>query len=509
VAFDNAKDLMLILNRNGKIINVNEKGKEILGYAGDHLLQLNLMSLISPENSDLLKKSLENTINNGTHVFEIPLIDRYKKIHFFEMRTLLFYINQELFILMIGKDITRQFEELLEIKESELKYRSILENIKEGYYEIDLDGNFTFSNDFLLKILHCTKQQLKTQNIFDLCDDSHKVFLKNALDYVKSKKSHLKSVQIQVNLINGAKIFLELSIDLKMDDNEKVIGYHGLMRDITEQKKAEILEKKFKKELEKEVELRTKELNQALELQQYFLDELVKSSQFKMEFLASMSHDLRTPLNAIIGFTDLLLEQSYGKLNKEQLEFLKDIKFSAMHQLDMINNILDIAKIESGKTTLNLSSFSFNKFINQMISNLKPLCDEKKLFIKVEGLNKEVIILADPIKFKEIFYNLLSNAIKFTLKGGITIIFEETNDEWVFNVKDTGIGIAKEDYPKIFKEFERGSNPLVNSIEGTGLGLSITKRLVNLHGGTISFKSKVGEGTTFTFTIPKPPHKKH
>ncbi|MHA1725740.1 MAG: PAS domain-containing sensor histidine kinase [Promethearchaeota archaeon] len=508
VTLDDTNDIVIFINENGKIINVNKKCLEILGYTREHLLQMNLMSLISPEKINLFKTSLKKTKNKGIYLFEIPLIDKYNRIHIFESRSLVLYINQELLFLIIGRNITKRIEELLELKESEFKYRSILENIIEGYYEIDLNGNFIFSNDALLNIFHCTKDQLKNMNLFDLCDKSYRDFLKNAIYFVRAKKSHLKSVQIQVNLKNSSKIFLEMSIDLKMDENGDIIGYHGLIRDITEQKKAELLEKKFKEELEKEVELRTKELNQALELQKCFLDELAKSSQFKTEFISSISHELRTPLNAIIGFTDLLLEQSYGRLNDEQLGFLNDIKLSAMHQLEMINNILDVAKIESGKMTLNLNTFSFNTFINQMISSLKPLCDEKKLYIKVEGLIKEIEITADPIKFKEIFYNLLSNAIKFTLKGGITIFFEETKDDWIFKVKDTGIGIAEEDYPKIFKEFERGSNPLVNSIEGSGLGLSLTKRLVNLHGGTISFNSKVGVGTTFTFTIPKSHSKK-
>ena len=239
-----------------------------------------------------------------------------------------------------------------------------------------------------------------------------------------------------------------------------------------------------------------------------YLDELTKSSQFKTEFLARMSHELRTPLNAIIGFSDLLLEESYGELNEEQLDFLEDIKSSAQHQLDMIKDILDITKIESGKMGLNLSRFSLNTQIFQVISHLKPLCAVKNLFLEIKGLDKEVEIFADPIRFKEILYNLLSNAIKFTIEGGITLFFKENKDEWIFKIKDTGIGIDKKDHELIFKEFKRVNSPYVNSVQGTGLGLSLTRRLVGLHKGTISLESKIGKGTTFIFTIPKLINKK-
>ena len=136
-----------------------------------------------------------------------------------------------------------------------------------------------------------------------------------------------------------------------------------IFQDISEKKKAELLEERFKEQLENEVKVQTRELNKALEEQKYFLDQIVKSSQFKTEFMSTMSHELRTPLNAIIGFTDLLLEGAYGSMNEEQLEFLKDIKASAEHQFNMIKHILDINKIEAGQLTLSIQKFSLNNII--------------------------------------------------------------------------------------------------------------------------------------------------
>jgi signal transduction histidine kinase len=244
-------------------------------------------------------------------------------------------------------------------------------------------------------------------------------------------------------------------------------------------------------------------LNDALEQQKLYLDQIVKSSRFKTEFMATMSHELRTPLNAIIGFTDLLLEGAYGPLNEEQGEFLSDIKTSADHQLDMINNILDISKIESGQVSLNIQKFSLNSLVNQILSSLKPQYSKKDLEIIIKNLDDEIFIYADPIKFREILLNLISNAIKFTSQGKISLTIQKNTYNWIFKVRDTGIGIDRKDFPLIFKEFKRVDSTYVRSVSGTGLGLSLTKRLVELHGGEINFFSILGSGTTFTFNIPR------
>lgn len=169
----------------------------------------------------------------------------------------------------------------------------------------------------------------------------------------------------------------------------------------------------------------------------------------------------------------------------------------------MINQILDISKIESGEMRLNIKKFPLNNLINQIRSTVKPLLDEKKLKFEVIGLETEKFIEADQIRLKEILYNLLSNAIKFTNAGGIKLKFMEKENQFEFYIIDTGIGIAKEDYDLIFKEFKRVDSPFVYSTPGTGLGLPLTKKLINMLGGNISFTSELGKGTTFKFIIPK------
>jgi signal transduction histidine kinase len=262
-------------------------------------------------------------------------------------------------------------------------------------------------------------------------------------------------------------------------------------------------EKKIKKlndELEQKVVQRTKQLNQALEQEKLYREVIIKSSKFKSEFMASMSHELRTPLNSIIGFTDVILQGISGEINEGQEKFLTNVKTSAAHLLELIEGILDISEIETGKKELNIESVNLRKIINQIEIMIRLRYKKKDLTFSVTEISKEKRIQVDVSIFREILYNLLSNAIKYTKDGGITLKIMENTDEWKFDIIDTGVGIAIKDFAFILEDFKR-THP--ENIEGTGLGLPLTKKLVELHGGTISFVSELGKGSTFTFTIPK------
>ncbi len=232
------------------------------------------------------------------------------------------------------------------------------------------------------------------------------------------------------------------------------------------------------------------------------IDQLLKASKFKSEFMATMSHELRTPLNAIIGFSDVLVEGLYGKLTDDQLDFVNTILTSSEHLLHLVNQFLDISKIESGKLTTNIHPIILNDLVNELVIELKPLYAQKGLRINLEGFESQSIVYADPVQLKEILLNLVNNAITYTMNGSIDIAFHEDENIYTISVSDTGIGIAEKNFPRIFKEFERIEEPGTAS-KGTGLGLALTRRLVNLHGGEIGFTSKIGKGTTFSFTLPK------
>ncbi len=230
------------------------------------------------------------------------------------------------------------------------------------------------------------------------------------------------------------------------------------------------------------------------------------ANQHKSEFLANMSHELRTPLNAIIGFSEVLIERMFGELNEKQDDYLKDIFSSGKHLLSLINDILDLSKIEAGRMELDLGDFD----AAQTIGNAMTLVRERAQTHGI-GLGLEVDaavgeIRADERKFKQILLNLLSNAVKFTPDGGtVTVRAAIVGDDIRVAVQDTGVGISAEDQLVVFDEFKQVGRHYTNKHEGTGLGLSLTRRFVELHGGTLTLESTPGVGSTFTFAIPTRP----
>jgi signal transduction histidine kinase len=232
--------------------------------------------------------------------------------------------------------------------------------------------------------------------------------------------------------------------------------------------------------------------------------QLEVASQHKSEFLANMSHELRTPLNAIIGFSEVLGERLFGELNEKQEEYLKDIHASGQHLLSLINDILDLSKIEAGRMELELTDFDLPTAIDNALTLIRERAGRRGIALHQaaeEGLGQ---IRGDERKVKQVLLNLLSNAIKFTLDGGrIEVRARAVDGSVEVSVRDTGVGIAPEDQEAIFEEF-RQVGTAAKKVEGTGLGLALSRKFIELHGGRIWVQSQVGAGSTFTFTIPVP-----
>jgi signal transduction histidine kinase len=230
--------------------------------------------------------------------------------------------------------------------------------------------------------------------------------------------------------------------------------------------------------------------------------ELAVASQHKSEFLANMSHELRTPLNAIIGFSEVLSERMFGELNEKQEEYSKDIHASGQHLLSLINDILDLSKIEAGRMELELSDFHLPTALDSALTLVRERAGRRGIALQMNVDERLGQIQADERKVKQVLLNLLSNAIKFTPEGGrIEVAAVSKNGLAEVSVSDTGVGIAPEDQEKVFEEF-RQVGTAEKKAEGTGLGLTLCRKFVELHGGRIWVKSQVGVGSTFTFTIP-------
>lgn len=240
--------------------------------------------------------------------------------------------------------------------------------------------------------------------------------------------------------------------------------------------------------------------NKELEIRNH---EVVRATQMKSKFLASMSHELRTPLNAIVGFSDLLSEQTAGQLNEKQKRFVNHIKQGSGHLLQLINDILDLSKIEAGQLELRCEDFPINDALPEVLSTIRPLAMAKNIQVE-QKVEINSLVHADRVRFKQILYNLLSNAVKFTPREGrISIACRQEGNSIYISVTDTGIGIEAKNQAMVFEEFRQVESKDPSAIhEGTGLGLAITRRLVEKQGGTISLRSEFGKGSQFTFSLP-------
>ena len=265
--------------------------------------------------------------------------------------------------------------------------------------------------------------------------------------------------------------------------------------------------------LEEKVKERTAKLERALSELKRSTRELIlakdladNANHAKSEFLANMSHELRTPINHIIGFTEIVIDKSVGPLNISQEEFLNDALGSSRHLLSLVNDILDLSKVEAGKMELDATEIPLENLLRDSLIMVKEKAMKHSISLTPRFQEIPATIWADERKLKQILYNLLSNAVKFTPDGGTVELEVEGKEEQGihFKVRDTGIGMAEKDLERIFQPFEQGDNSAGRKYQGTGLGLSLTKKIIELHNGRLWAESEgMGRGSTFHFILPR------
>ncbi|MCL4557319.1 MAG: ATP-binding protein [Deltaproteobacteria bacterium] len=350
-----------------------------------------------------------------------------------------------------------------------------INNMHDGLCVLDKDDNIVDVNPSFTAMLGYTREEVIGKSIFDLFDKDNKKIL--AEEFEKRYEGKSSTYEIDVTRKNGETIPIVISGAPVIEDGE-LVRKIGIFTDIS-----------FLKKIQRELEIKNRELD--------------KANKAKSDFLASMSHELRTPLNAIMGFSEVLLERNFGTLNQKQEDYIKDIFEAGEHLLLLINDILDLARVESGQMTFEPSDFYVRDVVEQSISIVKERALKQHINLTYEVRGGTEIVYADERKIKQVLYNLLTNAIKFTPdNGSIKIIAGRSNDDIMFTVEDTGIGIPEEAISGLFYPFSqiRQLHPSIH--EGTGLGLSIVKAILELHGGEIWVESRVGKGSRFIFTIP-------
>ncbi|MCB1140982.1 MAG: response regulator [Leptospiraceae bacterium] len=394
------------------------------------------------------------------------------------------------------------------LRESESRYRLIAENTDDVIWMIDPESNnFTYVSPSVKKLRGYSPEEIMSKPFFDsLTPESAREvqqFLELRLPIARKEGNLVHRVEVDQPHRDGSIVKTEVTVTYTINNDDKLFII-GVSRNITERKKVENelreSEEKYRLlsiELEKRIEERTSKLtetNTALE----------KASRAKDEFLANMSHELRTPLNSILGLSESLLEQYIGSLNEKQSKAIQIIRDSGNHLLALINDILDLTKIESGNEYLDISTFDVTSICEASITFIKQLAHKKNLVIRTFIDPNLGSIQADARRLKQMLVNLLNNAVKFTERGSVELkVIRNTESKTIqFSITDTGIGISENHLDKLFKPFIQLDSGLSREFEGTGLGLALVSRLAKMHGGSVSIESKPGKGSCFSFTIP-------
>lgn len=519
-------DIIYVYDENG-IINYISPNFKIYGYDSDDIIGHSLFEFFHPDDQQMLLIAFKKVVDSDERISIIlRLLTKKGEIRIIEANYKgSFYLDDKTkFYSGIFRDITERKMAEDALAFSEAKYRSIVENIQDIVYTLNQTGIFTYVSPSI-KTIGYKPEELTGRYIIELIHPAdQQIFIESIVRLVETGEMTLtafrlisKSDEVKIVEITGKSIVFS---------KESSVHYSGIIRDVTEQKKTEEELTKHKESLEQLVEERTSDLerinsvlreeiserklaNYALKKREKELNQAKeyaeKCNKAKGDFLANVSHEIRTPLNAIIGFCELILSES-------DPEKAKNYALFAMTEsdvlLELINELLDMAKIDSGKITIDSTIFDLKELLN-------TICRSMNLRVMQKGLNLScsidektpIYIEGDPMRLRQVILNLLSNAIKFTDDGIIRISVkpleeDDMNNTLLFDIEDTGIGIPEDKLSHIFDSFIQADGSTTRKYGGTGLGTTISKKLVEIMGGTIGAESKPGVGSRFWFTVP-------
>jgi len=378
----------------------------------------------------------------------------------------------------------------------ESRYRKLLHTVPDAILEVDQDGRITILNEAAERMFGYTRAELLGLNVDSVVPASMR---SGHAEHRASYAAHPKprpmgtGQELQGQRKDGSLFPVEISLSPNWIEGS--LHVIASVRDISERKAVENRIQVLREQYTAELTVK----NEQLEARN---QEVERANRLKTEFLASMSHELRTPLHTIIGFSELLSEQLEGPLTEKQQRFVGHILQDARHLLELINEVLNISKIESGRLELKPESFDFSQCVEEVMAGIRHQAATKNIQLEDKNTFHESLY-ADRVRIKEILYNLLNNAVKFTPEGGRVWIEAERQGEGLhISVCDTGIGIPEKEQRSIFEKFYQVGDTTGGVREGTGLGLAITKHLVELHGGAISVSSQPGKGSSFRLVLP-------
>lgn len=388
---------------------------------------------------------------------------------------------------------------LAEAARSEGRFRQLLDAAPDAILEVDGDGRIVLMNQAAERAFGYARAELLTQPIEVLVPAAMRgrhAGHRHGYQHAPDVRPMGIGLELEAQRKDGSRFPVEISLSPVQYEGEKRIT--AIVRDVSERRQTqdrlrEIQDRHAREWAAANAQLEARNL------------EIERANRLKSEFLASMSHELRTPLHTIIGFSELLGEGLDGELNATQRRFVEHIHRDSLHLLELINDILDLSKIEAGRLELRCEVFALEAALQEVLATIRPQAAAKSQRLRVSAV-EDIHLEADRVRFKEILYNLLSNAVKFTGEGGaISISVLPVGDFAQIAVQDTGIGIAAGHQAAVFDAFHQVGATTKGVREGTGLGLAITRRLVEQHGGRLCLQSELGEGSCFSFGIPLDP----
>ena len=478
--YENAPDMMAVVDLvSSDILECNQTLADVIGRSKEEIVGNSFLELYASESIDAAQQTSQAFVETG------EVIRQERTLRRADGSTIDVLLQATPMRDATGKivasrstwrDVTKQKEAERALASQEALYRTLIEAAPQVIWVADADGQVALLNKAWHEFSGLSDEEsLGTRWAEALHpEDVPDVLAKWERAYTDGETY---SGECRFRAEDGSyKTFIFIGTPVR-DDSGKIINWVGINTNIADRVQAEIA------------------LQEAKDAAEY-------ANRAKSEFLATMSHELRTPLNAIIGFAEILRDELVGNINAEQKECVNDIHISGQHLLEMINDILDLSKIEAGKMVLQLEAFSIVEAVEEVNAIITALAVKKDLDLTLT-YNRNAMIEADRVKFKQIFYNLLSNAVKFTPDGGrVTTKLEVSETELCAQVIDTGIGISETDQAKLFAPFTQIDTSKSRRFGGTGLGLALTQRLIALHGGELSVSSQEGKGSVFTLSIP-------
>lgn len=501
--------ILYFYNHEGRFLRWNNNFQTVSGYSNKEISKMHPLDFFANEEKLALAEKISEVFTHGQAFIEANLLskDGRKTPYLFTGRNVNFKGTDCL--VGMGIDISERKNAESKLDESEKKYRELVESANSIILRWNAQGYVTFMNLFGLRFFGYSFEEIVGQHVIGTivpATDSAGRDLQNLMQQIcLDTKVFEQNINENVRR-NGESVWISWTNKVVLDAQGQVLEILSIGNDISERLKSEKEIRELNANLEKRVADRTEELQKALVRAE-------AADKIKSAFLATMSHELRTPLNSIIGFTGIILQGMAGPLNAEQSKQLGMVKGSAKHLLELINDVLDISKIEAGQLEVNSETFDLVALIDRVVNALRPVIEKKGLQLHTLIAHDLGEINSDRRRLEQILINLINNAIKFTEKGSVTVTAEFLKDfKPSFNappapflklsIADTGIGIKSEDLDVLFQPFRQIDSGLSRAHEGTGLGLAICRRLLALMGGQIFAVSEWSKGSEFIVLLP-------